>query len=220
MSLKQYTLETQSIMDEFNVHYFGQDTSAADSYQIAVGSLWSIVSDNVTQINENIEQPHAIYSVAASVRLILECLADATYLSDHKEESDAYISSQNQISEELNRRGADNYESVFIDGTANRFGQLREKRTVDRISAYLTQSHLGDYNMLCFYCHPNLAALTWTAVLGQNQFLNLFMLNLATYLTDILKLLDNPAPELIHMPYVSTRIIQAADNYLVSTRPA
>ena len=216
MSLKSFTAETQSILDELNIIVFETDTSSFDDYTKAITSLWVIVSDNLTQINENVEKVHSIYSIAASVRLILECLADAKYLSGHREESSSYITNQDRISEELNSRGTENYMSAFIDGTVNRFGQLRERRTVDRITNYLSDAHMGDYNMLCFYCHPNVASLTWLNALGQNALVGYFLLNLSTYLDDILKVLPNPEPNRVDFRYVATLILQAASNHLPS----
>lgn len=183
-----------------------------DNFAIAIRSLWAISCNNLEALKTAIQSDKSVYPVASSTRLILECLTDASFLSAHEEEAVAYSRNQEKIQQDLRNR-EEKWEA-FIEGSVNRYGQLSEKRTLARIEKYMGREFLGDYNMLCFYAHPNIAALQWVNSIGNDELVENMLLSLAQYLNIWFEILPNPAPDQINMKYIATRLLESANGHI------
>ena len=215
MSARHYSYikEVVDIIAEYNNRYYAWEIDEADDdYNIALRALWSISCNNLEVLKIATVSDMSIYPVSSCARLILECLTDASYLSEHKEEAREYWRNQDKIKQDLN--GRENKWEAFTKGSVNRYGQLSEKRTQVRIEKQLGIEFLGDYNMLCFYTHPNIAALQWINHIGNDELAGSILLSLAHYLNIWFNLLPNPTPTEINMTDVATKLLEAANKHL------
>lgn len=210
MNQPAFINDVVDIIADFNEVYY--EKSATTDYDIAIKGLWSITCDNLKILKVVIGSEKQTYAVACGIRLILECLTDARYLSKNKDEARDYWRNQEKIQQDLSSR--ENKWDAFVEGSVNRYGQLREKRTLDRIGKYMDDECLGDYNLMCFYTHPNIAALQWVNALGHMDISVLMLQRLAIYLNNWFDLLPNPAPEKLHMKYVARLLLEAANKHL------
>lgn len=212
MEQTNYINEVAEIITKFNDRYYNQVTPECTDFDIAIKGLWLITSANIQVIKAAIGSDGQVYAIASSVRLILECLSDALYLSKNQHEAKEYWRNQEKIKVDLMNR--DDKWSAFIEGTVNQYGHLREKGTLNRIKLYMDKDILGDYNFLCFYTHPNIAALQWINVVGEEELTQLILQSLAHYLNLWLDILPHTTSSKIDKKRVAITLIQSAERHI------
>ncbi|GEM_PF-3824293 len=118
--------------------------------------LFYISKKCMISIYSNASNSYDIYSVGSSARLMIECLVDALYLIKNPSEASKYWNNQELILEEMNNLDW----NLFRSGKIKRLGAL-DQPTGWRIKNTIADTLIGEYNLLCFFSHPNLATVTW-----------------------------------------------------------
>lgn len=177
---EEYKHKTAEIFDKLGEHLekqFKLIENPNDYYKSLMG-LNHIVQQNVYYILSDFNMKYRVYQTAGSVRLTLECVADAAYLQRNAVESTKYYNSQQNIQEDL--KAADTHEQkwkVFKKGEINTYGSLG-KKTLSRIKGAYGNDGLGAYNFLCFYTHPNIASAFWLKADENAGLINLYLIEI------------------------------------------
>lgn len=124
----------------------------------AIFSLWRVISYNFFCVIDDFIDKRKFYSVSSSTRMILECVADASYLAVNPNQAASYRKNQDKIKKDLKNRS--NNWQAFVSGDLNKHGKL-QNITMKRIRESLGEDAVGAYNYLCFYSHPNIAGFLW-----------------------------------------------------------
>lgn len=175
-----YKKRTAEIIDDLGRHLekqFKLLNSPNDYYKSLIG-LNYIIQQNIYHILSDFNMKYRVYQTAASVRLVFECVADASYLQKNAVESVEYYNAQQKIQADL--RAANSQEEkwkVFKAGDINTYGSL-DKKTLSRIKDAYGSDGLGAYNFLCFYTHPNIAGAFWLKADEEAGLINLYLIEI------------------------------------------
>lgn len=174
----EYAERTAEIFDEFGecleAKFRGLENTS-DYYRSLMG-LNYIIQQSIYHILTDFNMVHRIYQTASSVRLVFECVADATYLQKNAIESIEYYNAQQKIQADL--KAATSHAgkwNVFKKGAINTYGSL-DKRTSARIKGAYGSDGLGAYNFLCFYTHPNIVGAFWHKADEEKGYINLYLI--------------------------------------------
>lgn len=174
----EYKERTAKIFDELSECLEGQfrNLDNPNDYYKSLMGLNYIIQQNIYHILTDFNMVYRTYQTASSVRLVFECVADATYLQKNALESVEYYNAQQKIQTDLKAAAshADKWK-VFKKGDINTYGSL-DKKTLSRIKGAYGSDGLGAYNFLCFYTHPNIAGAFWHKADEEKGNINLYLI--------------------------------------------
>ncbi len=176
----EYAEQTAKIFDELGKCLEEQfrDLDNPNDYYKSLMGLNYIIQQNIYHILSDFNMRYRTYQTAGSVRLVFECVADATYLQKNAVESVEYYNAQHRIQTDLKTATshADKWK-VFKKGDINTYGSL-DKKTLSRIKGAYGSDGLGAYNFLCFYTHPNIAGAFWHKADQEKGYINLYLIEI------------------------------------------
>ena len=178
---EEYRHKTAKVFDRLGEHLeiqFKSIEEPNDYYKSLMG-LNYMIQQNIYHILSDFNMKYRVYQTAASVRLVLECVADAAYLQRNATESKEYYNAQQKI--QIDLKAADTHAEkwkVFKTGDINKYGSLKDQRTYSRIKDAYGNDGLGAYNFLCFYTHPNIAGAFWLKADEEAGLINLYLIEI------------------------------------------
>lgn len=115
---------------------------------------------NLWTVSDYFDDKSRLHPLAGAARFIVECYADAQYLSVHESESEKYLNAQKEYESLLSQNSNISDIKNYITGKLGSVGALN-KKTISRVNNIPEKKIADSYSILCCYTHPNLAAIGW-----------------------------------------------------------